>query len=180
MTQKGVVIEENKVLRKPLDTVNIELNYIGVERRTVLLFEDIFMSNNIELRVRGVKPLWKVPPRYEVDAPYPRCETLYTAKPIFQILPIAKTNLGTVAIPIGVTSRLDKLLAPIGVVAVNPEDNKIYLKLRVRIHNQMLFSCLLIETTLLYEPLGNLHRIQCCSLLNLVSYAPECKTIWVA
>ena len=92
--QQRVVVEEDETFGEPLEAAEVELDDVRVEGGQPLGGDVVRVADDAELRVGAVEPGGQVPPRDEVDAPYPRGEPLRAAEPVAQQPPVAVTLFG--------------------------------------------------------------------------------------
>jgi hypothetical protein len=116
--------EIDKMLRKPLDPVNVHLQRAGVEGRKRIGGHVILVPDDVDPGVLRIQKRWQMAPGHEVDLPDPRCKGRDRPEPVFQKPPLP------VAVGIGGAGHLPAVLLllrePGRVRPVDPGDDKIY------------------------------------------------------
>src|SRR5699024_4878230 len=117
----------------------------------------------VEFRMGRVEPCGQMPPRDEVDAAYPRRETLHAAEPVSQRAPVAVADFRGVFVacvpvlvsvsalalvsafasvpavaPVRGAACGGECLPPAGVVAVDPRDDEVGRRYGFTLHNPVL------------------------------------------
>ena len=94
LEKEHVVVEEDEMLRKVRDAVEVQLDGVGMERRKVFGRNVVRMIDGAQLRVRLVEPVWLLPARHEENAVSPRRERLDGAEPVLQESAVAVAAIG--------------------------------------------------------------------------------------
>ena len=121
---KHVVVEDDKLLTQTFYSMQIILNCISLKRRQKLFGNKITMIYKGQFRVIKIKPRWALVISYEINMTHPRSISVYSAKPIFQYIPVAIPNRSRLLWRPLIASFL---LLPFRVRTIYPKNDKIYL-----------------------------------------------------
>ena len=107
--------------------MKIPFNSMGVKCRAEFSGNKIFVSDNVQFRIRCIQPCRDMPPGNKMDFPYPRCILLNSTEPIMQIIPIPITFLSVIHTEISfLYSGVFLFFLPCRIISINPSNNKIY------------------------------------------------------
>ena len=108
--------------------MKIPFNSMGVKCRAEFSGNKIFVSDNVQFRIRCIQPCRDMPPGNKMDFPYPRCILLNAPEPVLQVVPVPVTLLPAIYMTAQSLSnqRLILFFLPFGVISIYPGNYKIY------------------------------------------------------